>query len=155
MLVLPSELSVTFLDTTGNAVPGVLASLYLYWHGLDYYPFPFGLSDAAGLVRASAPEVERHFHEQQQLFPMDLKVPLEECDEEAGISIIGGAEFEEHRRSLRPGWTEPRWMEQWRSARNAQFATSTTKVSLTSTLGRSLSITLQPRWPVGRGGRAT
>ena len=155
MLILPSELSVTFLDARGNAVPGVLASLYLYWHGQYYYPFPFGLSDTAGSVRADGAEVHRHFRDQQQLYPMDLKVPLEECDEEAGIKVYGGAEFEEHRRSLRPEWTEAAWMERWRSACNQRFASSETKVALTSTVSLSLSITLQPSGPVGPGGRAT
>jgi len=131
-VILPSEIVVSLLGPDGRAAREVLVALDFQWHGRFYYSHPFGLSDDQGQVRVSGEDILATFRSEQVQFPMDLKVPLLECDPEAIVRVMGGAAFLDHRRGLMPGWVKPEWIARWNQAQIGRYDSDGSSVKLTS-----------------------
>jgi len=93
MLRLPEAIEVAVSDTTGEALANILVELDLRWHGNYYFGTHMGLTAADGIARATSGAIEHSFRENQIVFPMDYKVPLDECDDTVGIGVLGSTEF--------------------------------------------------------------
>jgi hypothetical protein len=142
-LILPSEIVVSLRGPDRRAIPDVLVALHFQWHGHFYYAHSFGLSDGRGQVSASGDEILKTFHSEQAKFPMDLKVPLAECDAEVIVNIMGDGGFLEHRRSLTPGWVTSEWMERWNRAQNGRYQAHDAPLTLNSPTPVQLIVELQ------------
>ena len=92
-LELPSMIEADIVAENGRAVTGLLVALDLLHAGQYYYGAQLGLTDHRGCVRLDRAALEQAFAEDRQLFPMDYRVPLEQCDAEATLRVEGGAEF--------------------------------------------------------------
>ena len=122
----PSEIRVTVLDRAGQPIPAVLVWLNTRALGGDYWRTLLGLTDHHGTVCLSGDQLRRHFREEQAFSLMDLRVPLEECDEEVTLGVEGGAVFRDHREiALTADWVAPWAKQYWSEARNETLTSAT------------------------------
>ena len=127
----PSEMRVTVLDATGQAVPEVLVWLNARVLGGDYWRTLLGLTDHRGIVSISDDALRRQFREDQAFSLMDLRVPFDECDDEVTVGVEGGAVFRDHREiALGAAWVAPWAKRLWSSARNETLASTTLLVQV-------------------------
>jgi hypothetical protein len=99
---LPNEIivHVRTLSNGGSPLADLLVSLQLYWHGSYYYGDLIGLTDEFGNARITRDRILRDFDEDQRLFPMDYKVPIDQIDPVAGILVRGHSDFVAARSAL-------------------------------------------------------
>jgi hypothetical protein len=140
----PSDLLIQLRNSQDQPVPEVLVALHFSWHGRFYYAHALGLSDGAGQVRVSDDELLSTFRAQQQQFPMDLKVPLAECDSTVKVNVMGGAEFLSHRSTLVPGWVTPDWIARWNRARNDHFESNASSIAFDDRQSLRHTVILRP-----------
>jgi len=93
MLELPESIEVLVTDTVGRPLVGILVELDFRWHGNYYFGTHAGLSDSDGLARVPAAQIALASREDQSLFPMDYKVPLDQCDDTIAIGFLGANDF--------------------------------------------------------------
>jgi hypothetical protein len=86
-------IEVEVVAENGIAVASVRVALELLHDGRHYYGAEVGLTDLTGCTRLERAALERMFAEDRRLFPMDYRVPLEQCDAEAAVRVDGGADF--------------------------------------------------------------
>lgn len=127
----------------GRALGGLLVWLNTLALGQDYFRSHVGITDAAGIARLTSREFLRQFAEDQHLFPMDYKWPIEDCDDHIVVGIEGGKVFRGHRdAALAGGLTSEAAKRLWSIARNTEVGSAQARVEL-STDGRPLHILLQ------------
>jgi hypothetical protein len=94
MLTLPKSIAVQLVDGAGVRLeePDVMVHIHIFVAGQYYFGSILGLTDERGLASIRSAELEEHFEEDRQLFPMDYKVPLRECDSAIEIIVRGAKE---------------------------------------------------------------
>jgi len=144
-VILPAAIEVKVLTDDGSDIDGqeILVHLDLLWHGEYYCGVHMGLTDQAGTARISAGEIERQFDENRRLFPMDFKVPLDECDEVARIGIMGSRAFLKHRGDPFPAWVPAAITKEWNRARNGAYRPAQQPVTLADTKPIQAIITIE------------
>jgi hypothetical protein len=135
IVILPAAIEVKVLAADEGAIdaPDILVRLDLLWYGHYYYGVHLGLTDRTGMARISARDIEKQFAENRRLFPMDYKVPLDECDEAARISIVGSKSFLKHRAEPFPEWVTAAVAEEWTRARNGAYRPAQQPIALVDT----------------------
>jgi hypothetical protein len=130
---LPNEI-VVHLKSTGNGsapLEELLVSLELYWRGLYYFGDLVGLTDDSGVVRITRDRILEDFALNQDLFPMDYKVPLDETDPVVGIIVRGGSEFLTLKTAVDTNpLVTPDARSAYARARNASVRTTRTQIDL-------------------------
>jgi hypothetical protein len=100
-----------------------------------------GLSDAAGKAQITREKLEADFLENQQLFPMDYREPLDQCDPVIEIRVRGGDEFVAAKENLDANsMVEAHVREAYARAANQRVESFRTTVSLLDTTNEQLSI---------------
>jgi hypothetical protein len=66
---------------------GILVSLDVRIAGRYSFGTNLGLTDRSGEAAITGAQLEADFERNQHLFPMDLKVPLAECDSVVGVKV--------------------------------------------------------------------
>jgi hypothetical protein len=133
-LVLPPELGVC-LESPGEPdvrLNGLLVALDLLVGGQYYYGTHVGLTDDEGRASLTAEELQLNFQEDQRQFPMDYKVPLSECDAMVRVRVEGGASFSSRQAAALSPLTAPAARQRWAKARNAEFRSTSTTITLAS-----------------------
>lgn len=135
MLTLPSIFAVTVLDeNTGISVGAkALVTVRLFVGGQPYYGDSMGLTDESGRVVLRRDQLVGHFLEDQKASPMDLRIPLVDCDAVIEINVLGGKEFLARQAQIAAAG---RWIRQdvrtvYEEAENARFQTTAVQVDLT------------------------
>ncbi len=131
-MILPAKISIQVIDPVREPAPNVLVSLHFRIQGRFYYSQALGLTNQLGEVASSGEALSSGFVSAQSAFPMDLKVPLDRCDQDVIVSIAGGREFLKRREGLNPTWVRPEWIEKWKSARNEHYESVTATVRFLS-----------------------
>ncbi len=142
---LPSEIVVHLKAESGRSLPlhDILVSVNLYWHGRYYYGDLIGLTDDSGTVRITRDRIERDFDGSQYLFPMDLKVSLDETDPVIGIVVQGHLAFLAATKAVGENrMVTPEARAAYARARNADVLTARTQVKLPVTPPDQLTIEL-------------
>jgi hypothetical protein len=130
MLALPAAIEAVLRAEANVSMAGILVFLDLHWHGSYYYGTLLGLTDASGRVRLEREQLLREFTESQRSFPMDYKVPLEECDTRIVVSVEGGSAFVARASSLISPIVSPAVQKLWRVARNSGLASTSASAQL-------------------------
>jgi len=144
-LTLPVALNVQvhFIGEPNAPAAGVLVALDVFHQGRSYYATHVGVTDARGGVSRTGSELASDFREDQRLFPMDLRVPLERCDPVLRIRLDGGPEFEARRTAaMASGLVTPSAKARWQAARNLAIRPATVSVPL-DTDGSSVNVQVE------------
>ena len=89
------------------------------------------LTNTAGIAQLSAKDIIREFEYNQELFPMDYKFHLDECDSEARIVVPGGRSFLEAKRvALESPFILPRFRALWLRAQNEELPSASETLDL-------------------------
>lgn len=90
MLVWPTgaRVNVQLVDSSGIALPvaNVILDIHLYLTGVRRYSFTGGETDSGGYCSIKLDDVTEQWIENRKLFLMDYNTPLQDCDDEVGIS---------------------------------------------------------------------
>jgi hypothetical protein len=102
MLVLPSRIEVQLSDSRGRPLPtpDILIGLNLLVDGRYYYGNLVGLTNSHGTAAISREELEQRFKVDQARFPMDYKVPLDDCDPIIEVLVMSASEVAQARESV-------------------------------------------------------
>lgn len=79
---------------------GVLVALNTLVDGRYYYGNLVGLTDMGGSASIERHELDLRFAADQGMFPMDYKVPLDECDPFIEVSLMSRSELAEARAAV-------------------------------------------------------
>ena len=140
---LPSEFEVAVATPARVPIEHALVWLNTRVLGQDYFRPFLGLTDVQGVVRVTENDLTRKFVYNRDFYPMDFKVPLEECDDEVVVGIEGGTAFEEHRQAaLAASWVTPEAKAMWRRAGNASLQSVSQLVRLPSS-GERVTVRLE------------
>jgi hypothetical protein len=132
MLRLPAIVEAKVLTSDGRPVEDLLVSVATLWKGNNYYGSVMGLTDHLGEVRLTRDQFLRDFEEDRRTFPIDFKLPLDECDPALEIIVRGGAEFRELKASIETSTlVDPDVPPLYARARNDLFRTSRQRIDLT------------------------
>ena len=147
MLAFPPEIRVTLLEEgQGDGYPGILVSCNFFWHGRYYFGTTVGTTDGSGRTQLKRDQLELDFRENQRLFPMDLKVQLDNCDPLIEVVVRGGAEFSALRDAVeRNPLVTPRARAAYAGARNAMVESASSRVVADSGLTLPVEIVLWVR----------
>jgi hypothetical protein len=149
MLVLPERISVHAVSSLGTqrGVGGVLVSLRTLRHGSAYYSTALGLTDTEGWIRVGGETIQQAFTRNQDLFPFDYRVALEDCDPEIEIYARGGADFERWRAETSHSTLVRSDVKSWYdNARNGEFESTSRRAELsTDTALADLMVELEMR----------
>src|SRR5690606_32378115 len=123
--------------------------------GRYYYGALVGLTDASGAAAITDRQLEVGFVADQQLFPMDYRVPLSGCDSSIVVRVEGGAEFREVQSDVA---TNPliraNARRMWQAARNEWVSSTSVEVELEPRSGaRNVPAVATPAVGWGRAGR--
>ena len=131
-LALPDILRVRVTCPTDPAVPLDRLLIFLDCHIAERYYFGclVGLTDAEGRAQITSAGVYEHFTLDQRMFPMDYRVPLEDCDSSIRVHLVGGTDFKAQRAQLGSGPVTPEAVGLWLRARNDIFSSATAGVDL-------------------------
>ena len=122
-LVRPDRLSVPVVD--------MLVGLRTFVSGEYYYGTILGLTDQTGKLIATGDKIRSGFLLDRQLFPMDYRIDLNDCDPTIEVFVRGGEEFIEAKKALHNSpmiTTSVR--EGYGRARNAQIGSSSVTLDL-------------------------
>lgn len=143
MTIFPEVLEATVLNDKGQGLADILVSVGTFWSGHYYYGRVMGLTDRHGIVSLTRHQLEHGFQQAQASFPMDLKVPLEQCDPAIEISLRGGAEFRDARRGVMTNGLAGSDVKRiYDRARNEQFRTTARRVDLADGLLSKVTVEL-------------
>jgi hypothetical protein len=129
MLVLPSVTTVTLVSArdASLSLERILVDLEFSWRG-GYYFAASMLTDKTGRARLEDSEIRRKLSRNQELFPMDYRVDLEDCDSIVEIVVQGGIDFVSARAAALPStFLLPEVRERWATARNEEVVTARLK----------------------------
>ena len=141
MLRLPKIVEARVRTSDGELVEDLLVSVAALWKGNNYYGSVMGLTDDLGQVRLTRDQFLSDFEEDRRTFPMDLKLPLDECDPALEIIVRGGAEFRELKQSIEASTLiDPDVPPLYARARNERFRTSRQRLDLTGNLPDAVRI---------------
>jgi hypothetical protein len=121
MLNLPAAFAIE-LKGEPTDIDRILVAGELFHTGRYYFGGILALTDAAGHVTFSRDSIVGAFEENQRLFPMDFRVPIEECDSTVWFVLPGKDEFAVARRNaLVSSMASTATKEMWRSAGNERI----------------------------------
>jgi len=126
-LQLPETIVISLVGPTGERLhlADVLVGLRTFVNGEYYYGTLLGLTDGTGRLAVSQKEIESRFSSDREMFPMDCRLDLTECDPAFEVFIRGGAEFNEAKRALRDNpFASAEVRSAYEKARNAALNTS-------------------------------
>ncbi|HWZ59309.1 MAG TPA: hypothetical protein VNW46_10055 [Gemmatimonadaceae bacterium] len=133
MLSLPAVIAVqlTLPNAAGISLHDILVAFDFQWHGHYYYGAWVGLTDASGMAQTTRESVGQAFAENRALFPMDYKVPLEECDSRVRVLVTGNQDYVDRRRMAESSRLVTREaLGVYTRARNALFRSTSATVDL-------------------------
>jgi hypothetical protein len=111
----------------------ILVAGELFHNGSYYFGGILALTDAAGHVTFSRDSIVGSFESNRSLFPMDFRVPIEECDSTVWFSLRGKEEFAVARRNaLAASMTSTAAKEMWSSAGNERIRSVRMPVALSN-----------------------
>jgi hypothetical protein len=100
--------------------------------GRYYFGTILGLTDQAGETEIADSQVQDDFKRNQQLFMMDFKVPLEQCDSVIGIKLHGAGEFRSAQQiALNGPLVAPDARALWAKARNSEIESASVEADTT------------------------
>lgn len=127
MPLLLSRIEVALRSSVGSAIEGVLVSGSLYLAERYYYGFLVGVTDADGFVSTTGGAVAESFSKDRELFPMDYRVPIGECDG-VSLGVVGGGDFVAQLGNLNHPFIDADVRTQYQAAANAAYSTTWTAV---------------------------
>lgn len=132
-LPVPERVTVQLVDQHNHPLcePDILIALNTFIAGRYYYGSILGLTDAVGRATTTGGALLNLFHQDQGLFPMDYRVPLEECDPVIELVILCPEEVDQSRVAVRESyWVSPAVRDAYERARNARVAAVAATVAL-------------------------
>ena len=142
MTLLPPIIRVRIAPGPGISPEGLLVGLTFRQGLQDYFSTLLGLTDASGGLSVTSNQIADAFAQSQQLFPMDYKLRLDECDSLL-IDLAGGSDFAAQQASaLKSPLLNEHFRQMWAVACNAGVAATTKPVPLD---GRPADVTLPAR----------
>lgn len=142
MATWPASISVQVVTPAELSPESILVGIDFRLGVRDYFSALLGLTDRAGRLFVTREQLLSDFAANQQLFPMDYKVDLGECDR-ALVGITEGNDFPRRREeALKAPFLSGRARELWTNARNPGVWASSTIVPSN---GRPVEVTLQAR----------
>lgn len=150
MSFLPKRLVVRLIPSDRQMpVKNILVTVQLLWRGRPYFGDVVGLSDSSGTAGVTSEKIERDFKKNTELFPMDYKVPLDQCDVAVELSVVGGGEFNTRLRSISSGLVDPDIRNMYKRAKNSDVESARKTVDLRGLTSDEVVVDL----PLSRAGR--
>jgi hypothetical protein len=133
MLTLPESLAIEVVRSSPShsGIANVIVMLDFTIDGRYYYGCLAGLTDSAGFVSTSRSAIESSFNIDRQLFPMDFRVELSQCDSRIIVDVPGGEEFGiQKKRALESLIVSDEYRNLWQRATNSRICSVARQVDL-------------------------
>ena len=142
---MPTRIEVQLIPADGEPLDltDILVAIDVHSSGHYYFGSLVDLTDQRGFAATTGAELQQHFRHNQQLFPMDYRVPLADCDSEITIRIQGGREFAEAQETAAENsFMDDADRDRWARARNALFQPSQQQVRISNDPREPVRVTI-------------
>jgi hypothetical protein len=143
MLEFPKLLQVQLVASDSSRVNlmDILISVQFPLQGQYYYGTNLGLTDSRGSAQITRELIELHFRNDQKAFPMDYRIPLEECDSTISVLVRGGLDFNVMKEGvLHNPIVQSDVVKSYTRARNSQVETTSVQLDLSTVSSDSASL---------------